>query len=165
MSQTSATSTVSGRPPSAPWDICIYFLSPGSHCSPSICWSWLFRCLLGLTAASRSWLYLSFLTFWLDGHTLKDDRCQPFCVLPVWLTGAVDDVFFPQDYCCSFTAVSLLCYDSHLWNKSKSKWFDPRFCPKKASCTKKQPPLLLLLRKCFGPVYPHQSKRSCLCWC
>lgn len=29
MPQTSATSTVSGRPPSAPWDICIYFLSPG----------------------------------------------------------------------------------------------------------------------------------------
>lgn len=47
MSQTSATSAVSGRPPSAPWDICIHFLSPGSHCSPSICWRWLGSCLLG----------------------------------------------------------------------------------------------------------------------
>lgn len=47
MSQTSATSAVSGRPPSAPWDICIHFLSPGSHCSPSICWRWLGSCLPG----------------------------------------------------------------------------------------------------------------------
>lgn len=81
MPQTSATSTVSGQPPSAPWDICIYFLSPGSHCSPSICWRWLGSCLLGLITASQScrrfafmafflYLLLALLPWWSDGLTV-----------------------------------------------------------------------------------------------
>lgn len=75
MPQTSATSTVSGQPPSAPWDICIYFLSPGSHCSPSVCWRWLGSRLLGLIAASQSCGRFIFMAFFLylplsDGLTV-----------------------------------------------------------------------------------------------
>lgn len=78
MPQTSATSTVSGQPPSAPWDICIYFLSPGSHCSPSICWRWLGSCLLGLIAPSQSCRRFAFMAFFL---------CLPLALLPWWSDG------------------------------------------------------------------------------
>lgn len=78
MPQTSATSTVSGQPPSAPWDICIYFLSPGSHCSPSICWRWLDSCLLGLIAASQSCQRFVFMAFFLY---------LPLALLPWWSDG------------------------------------------------------------------------------
>lgn len=81
MPQTSATSTVSGQPPSAPWDICIYFLSPGSHCSPSICWRWLGSCLLGLIAASQSCRRFVFMAFFLY---------LPLALLPWWSDGLTD---------------------------------------------------------------------------
>lgn len=138
MSQTSATSAVSGRPPSAPWDICIHLLSPGSHCSPSICWRWLGSCLLGRLPHTVGFrlvkFHLSLLTFWLDGHTsaviLKDDRCHvvsssmslPFCEHPVCRTVAVDNVFFSPPtglLLLPFTAVSLLFYELHLWNNTE----------------------------------------------
>lgn len=112
MPQTSATSTVSGRPPSAPWDICIYFLSPGSHCSPPICWRWLGSCLLGLIAASQSWLlsrnsiyrsldligwsYFSWDFKRWSCYLVNSSISLPFCEHPVCLTVAVNNVSFPR---------------------------------------------------------------------
>lgn len=120
MPQTSATSTVSERPPTAPWDICIYFLSPGCHCSPSICRRWLGSCLLGLIAASQSWLsscnsnYRS-LRWWSYFSCDFKKMIGVMWPIVVYHYSFVSIVFasqwlwimflFPQDHCFSYTVL------------------------------------------------------------
>lgn len=59
---------------------------------------------------------------------------------------------FPQDDCCLFTAMSC-CFMSCIYGTTtlqlRSKWFDPWFCSKKASCTRE--PMGPPLRKCCVP--------------